>query len=80
MAKSPAWQRKAGKSKSGGLNAKGRASIVTNFISYETFNRSNKKTMAVPKSKPKTMAAPMTLPKSKPQRTKMGNKVEWIFR
>jgi len=26
MAKSPAWQRKAGKSKSGGLNAKGRAS------------------------------------------------------
>lgn len=53
---------------------------MTNFISYETFNRSNKKTMAVPKSKPKTMAAPMTLPKSKPQRTKMGNKVEWIFR
>jgi len=26
MAKSPAWQRKAGKNKSGGLNAKGRAS------------------------------------------------------
>mgnify|MGYP005994441541 CR=1 FL=1 len=26
MAKTPAWQRKAGKSKSGGLNAKGRAS------------------------------------------------------
>ena len=26
MAKSPAWQRKAGQSKSGGLNAKGRAS------------------------------------------------------
>jgi hypothetical protein len=26
MAKSPAWQRKEGKSKSGGLNAKGRAS------------------------------------------------------
>jgi hypothetical protein len=26
MAKSPAWQRKAGKSPSGGLNAKGRAS------------------------------------------------------
>ena len=26
MAKTPAWQRKEGKSKSGGLNAKGRAS------------------------------------------------------
>lgn len=26
MYKSPAWQRKEGKSKSGGLNAKGRAS------------------------------------------------------
>lgn len=26
MAKSPAWQRKEGKAKSGGLNAKGRAS------------------------------------------------------
>ena len=26
MAKTPTWQRKAGKSKSGGLNAKGRAS------------------------------------------------------
>ena len=26
MAKSPAWQRKEGKSESGGLNAKGRAS------------------------------------------------------
>ncbi len=26
MAKSPAWQRKEGKSKTGGLNAKGRAS------------------------------------------------------
>ena len=26
MAKSPAWQRKEGKNKSGGLNAKGRAS------------------------------------------------------
>jgi len=26
MSKSPAWQRKAGKSKTGGLNAKGRAS------------------------------------------------------
>jgi len=26
MAKTPVWQRKAGKSKSGGLNAKGRAS------------------------------------------------------
>ena len=26
MAKTPAWQRKAGKSKSGGVNAKGRAS------------------------------------------------------
>ena len=26
MAKSPAWQRKAGKNPSGGLNAKGRAS------------------------------------------------------
>jgi len=26
VAKTPAWQRKAGKSKSGGLNAKGRAS------------------------------------------------------
>jgi hypothetical protein len=27
MAKSPAWQRKEGKSPSGGLNAKGRASL-----------------------------------------------------
>ena len=62
------------------INYLKRRIIVTNFISYETFNRSNKKTMAVPKSKPKTMAAPMTLPKAKPQRTKMGNKVEWIFR
>ena len=39
-----------------------------------------RKTMAVPKSKPKTMATPKTLPKTKPQRTKMGNRVEWIFR
>ena len=39
-----------------------------------------KKTIAVPKPKPKTMAAPKTLPKSKPQRTKMGNKIEWVFR
>jgi len=28
MAKTPAWQRKAGKSKSGGLNARGRASAT----------------------------------------------------
>ena len=28
MAKSPAWQRKEGKAPSGGLNAKGRASIT----------------------------------------------------
>jgi len=57
---------------------------VTNFISYETFNRSNRQNPrhVEKSSKPakKTMAAPKTLPKSKPQRTKMGNKVEWIFR
>ena len=28
MAKTPAWQRKEGKNPSGGLNAKGRASLI----------------------------------------------------
>ena len=31
MAKSPAWQRKEGKSKSGGLNAKGRSIIQQSY-------------------------------------------------
>ena len=38
MAKTPAWQRKAGKSKSGGLNAKGRAS----------YNRANNANLKAP--------------------------------
>ena len=38
MAKTPAWQRKEGKSKSGGLNAKGRAS----------YNRANNANLKAP--------------------------------
>ncbi len=46
MAKSPAWQRKEGKSESGGLNAKGRAS----------YNRANpgKPGLKPPAPNPKT--------------------------
>jgi hypothetical protein len=45
MAKTPAWQRKAGKSKSGGLNAKGRAS-------YRRANPGSKLAAPVTESKP----------------------------
>jgi hypothetical protein len=45
MAKSPAWQRKAGKNKSGGLNAKGRAS-------YRRANPGSKLSAPVTESKP----------------------------
>ncbi len=46
MAKSPAWQRSAGKSKSGGLNAKGRAS-------YRRANPGSKLAAPVTESSPK---------------------------
>ena len=46
MAKSPAWQRSAGKSKSGGLNAKGRAS-------YRRANPGSKLAAPVTESNPK---------------------------
>ena len=46
MAKSPAWQRSAGKSKSGGLNAKGRAS-------YRRANPGTKLAAPVTESNPK---------------------------
>jgi len=45
-AKSPAWQRSAGKSKSGGLNAKG-------IASYRRANPGSKLSMAVTEKKPK---------------------------
>ena len=44
MAKSPAWQRKAGKNPKGGLNAKGRAS----------YNKSTGGNLKPPAPKPKT--------------------------
>ena len=44
MAKSPAWQRKAGKSPSGGLNAKGRRS----------YNRTSGGNLKPPAPNPKT--------------------------
>ena len=46
MAKSPAWQRSAGKSKSGGLNARGRAS-------YRRANPGSKLVAPVTESNPK---------------------------
>ncbi len=46
MAKSPAWQRKAGKNPSGGLNAKGRAS-------YRRANPGSKLAAPVTESNPK---------------------------
>ena len=46
MAKSPAWQRKEGKSKSGGLNKKG-------IASYRRQNPGSKLKMAVTERKPK---------------------------
>ena len=46
MAKSPAWQRKEGKSKSGGLNRKG-------IASYRRQNPGSKLKMAVTERKPK---------------------------
>ena len=45
MAKSPAWQRKEGKSKSGGLNRKG-------IASYRKQNPGSKLSMAVTEKKP----------------------------
>ena len=45
MAKSPAWQRKAGKSKSGGLNRKG-------IASYRRANPGSKLSMAVTEKNP----------------------------
>jgi hypothetical protein len=45
-AKSPAWQRSAGKSESGGLNAKG-------IASYRKANPGSKLSMAVTEKKPK---------------------------
>ena len=46
MAKTPAWQRKEGKSKSGGLNRKG-------IASYRRQNPGSKLKMAVTERKPK---------------------------
>ena len=46
MAKSPAWQRKEGKSKSGGLNRKG-------IASYRRANPGSKLSMAVTEKNPK---------------------------
>jgi hypothetical protein len=46
MAKSPAWQRKEGKSKSGGLNRKG-------IASYRRANPGSKLSMAVTERNPK---------------------------
>lgn len=46
MAKSPAWQRKAGKNPQGGLNAKGRAS----------YNRSTGGNLKPPAPNPRTKA------------------------
>ena len=46
MAKTPAWQRKEGKSKSGGLNRKG-------IASYRRANPGSKLSMAVPEKNPK---------------------------
>lgn len=46
MAKSPAWQRKEGKSKSGGLNKKG-------IASYRKENPGSKLSMAVTEKNPK---------------------------
>jgi hypothetical protein len=45
MAKSPAWQRKEGKSESGGLNRKG-------IASYRKQNPGSKLSMAVTEKKP----------------------------
>ena len=45
MAKTPAWQRKEGKSKSGGLNRKG-------IASYRKQNPGSKLSMAVTEKKP----------------------------
>ena len=50
MAKTPAWQRKEGKSKSGGLNAKGVAS-------YRRANPGSKLKTAVTEKKPSKMRA-----------------------
>ena len=41
MAKSPAWQRKAGKSPSGGLNAKGRASYKGGTLKAPTKSKTS---------------------------------------
>ena len=46
MAKTPAWQRKEGKSKSGGLNRKG-------IASYSRANPGSKLSMAVTEKNPK---------------------------
>jgi hypothetical protein len=46
MAKTPAWQRKEGKSKSGGLNRKG-------IASYRRANSGSKLSMAVTEKNPK---------------------------
>ena len=46
MAKTPAWQRKEGKSKSGGLNKKG-------IASYRRANPGSKLSMAVTEKNPK---------------------------
>ena len=46
MAKTPAWQRKEGKSKSGGLNRKG-------IVSYRRANPGSKLKMAVTEKNPK---------------------------
>ena len=43
MAKSPAWQRKEGKSPSGGLNAKGRASYKGGTLKAPTKSKTSKR-------------------------------------
>ena len=50
MAKTPAWQRKEGKSKSGGLNRKG-------IASYRRANPGSKLKMAVTEKNPKVKRA-----------------------
>ena len=43
MARSPAWQRKEGKSPSGGLNAKGRASYKGGTLKAPTKSKTSKR-------------------------------------
>jgi hypothetical protein len=73
MAKSPAWQRKAGKDPTGGLNAKGRASAKKQGMNLKppAPNPKNKKDAARKKSfcaRMSKMPGPMKDDKGKPTR------------